>query len=441
LALVSVIALLTAYAVATDYFYFNDSAAFFFAMAADLAPEAVWRQFPKRLVALVLTQGPAMLWLQGGGGLTTARQIYASTFMLLPLLALALAWRLNPAREALQAWAVVVCVLTFATFGFPTETSVALSLLVVLLAAVTALEPSVLRSVVLLIVPPLFLLTHEVSLVTSPALVWVAYTQQRQGQLARPLWYGLLAGLAVSLLAWLAIHWLLPPSNPLVALALKQNSQAFMNPGREFCSTLPCLAVICLGGLLLLSVLRTDIQRRLALCVIGVVLLVAFVRAWHFDIVEHRYTARVAIVWVAPVLSLLPLRMPACRQAGYALLVSTSLMLAAIHLKSVHDWTQYRDAFIAQVQGRPPQPAEPVAHERAANLAVRFRWPWVYPYQAAVLTERGSRATLPLDETGWFVPLTCAMVRQPTLQMQTLLTPAELERLGQDVCDKFQRHR
>lgn len=437
LLLISIIIMLSVYAVATDYFYFSDPAFFFFAISTDLAPEAVWRQFPQRIVALVLSQGPSWLSLRAGFDLSVARQIYASTFFGLPILAIVFAWILNPAIDAIKGSSLIGCVLIFASFGFATEATVALSIFLVLFMAITTSKPSFLRRLALIIFPPMFFLTHEIALIIAPGLVFVAYREHVRGRLERKFWLVFLMGMLFSLSVWLMIHFCVLPTNPWVIKALQINSTAIFEFRYTILRPVAGIALVSVTGFFLLNWFQVGTPRDRALIVLSLLLIVYGFSALWRDIANDRYSVRAVMIWLAPILAFLPIRKQADTSHGFFVLALSCLILGAIHMKSIYDWTSYRDNLIAHVQGR--SLSVEMSKTRAKELAKRFSWGWVLPFQAAILTERGSRTNLLLDESNVYAPLTCEMVHSADIQMQTLFTSEELERLKRYICERSLR--
>lgn len=431
-AIACIMILLSAIAVATDYFYFNDSAFFYFAMVSDIAPEAVWQQYPQRVAALVLTQGPAIILLKSGLDVGTAKQIYATTFLALPVLALALASYLNSAFGSVTASAMMICVLGFTSFGFPTEATVALSMFVVLLSAITTTRRSRIRIIILSCIPPVFLLTHEIAFLLMLGLLVRAYHDHKSGQLGRELWCTLIGGFFISLLGWIYLYHTVVPTNLLIVKALQQNAESVFAFRYTLLRPLACLALVSIGGFFLISVLPNASHRNRALVAILALLLGVFITSWWRDLANDRYNARVVMIWLAPLLVFLPSRLRSRPVEALIILGISSILIAAIHVKSISDWTQFRGAFVAKVQGRARPPD--LTASRLAALEIRFNWAWAFPFQAAIMTERGSRATLPLYEPNLFVPVTCDVVRAKGATMQILLTEVEYERLATYVC-------
>jgi hypothetical protein len=426
----------TAYAVCTDYFYFSDSSFFLFAILSDLTLDGVWLQFPKRIGAFLLTQGPLAALAQVHAGLTVtqAKLIYAMSFMGLPLLGLAWARYLNRDKGFALAAVAMVGLNYFATFAFPTETCVTIALLVVLLATLSTSRASVSRPIVLAVLPPFFVLSHEAALLTLPAMAYVAHRACRRGTLSLleiRLWVG---STAVGLLAWIGIKLGLPPSNTMVAQALVQNSQAIFHFGRTIARPLPALSFF--GVLVPLLLLIQDEKKQRWVWRVGLVLLVfLLLRAWRIDAVGDRYISRTVVVWLAPIMPLLPLWLTQAGRRTVMFMSMTLLIVAAVHVRSIGQWRLYAHHVVSLVHGQHDEQWAELNAKQVRRMQ-SFQWGWTDPYLAALLTDKGSRQSLPLDE-GWYSPLTCATLTRADSSLQTLLTADELGQLRPHLCQKF----
>ncbi|HEX5356809.1 MAG TPA: hypothetical protein VFW93_11365 [Aquabacterium sp.] len=431
--------LVSLYGIATDYFYFADASFFLVSLLADTALNDVWLQFPKRAAAFLLTQGPTYLAVQMGASASFARYAYASCFLLLPWAGLAtICWVSD--RPAMKFVAVLALgVVTFATFGFPTETSVTMTLLVGLTALLSAAPPDrqnqAIRRSLIVVLTPLLIFSHDAALLAIPALVYLVFKPEKKWQLDGQTRRWFVAALSLSVAGWMALDLMTSPSNPLIAKALQNNARSIMTFKGTVHRPVAALAMLAILASVLFRVAgRRTRALRGVMALTVVLLLVALVRLWRADEVADRYLARSVLVWLMPFVPLLP---DFFSRVGRREMVFVSLILMALtlaHVRSIFYWRAYKADFQAQLLGKQVDRAG--LNERARQRLARYRWDWALPYAAALMTQKVERQTLLIDEKTWYSPLSCASFNQPH-HFDMLYSQAEIEALQQSVLQRM----
>jgi len=434
---------LVAAALAVDYLLYADGAYFVFALASRHPWELLWGNFPHRLGPALLTGLPAYVAAELGAPIMVVSKLYQATFLLLPLLALAAARRLEAVGETRwHLWLILtMSTVGLIVFGFPTETIVSLVLLFPLMAGVAAPIERPARLVTLMALSAVFVFSHEIAVLCAPAMLlalWRAW--RRPGQDRRYL-VALFSWWVVCWLAWWLLGSRFVPVNPMTVPAMAYNASAFSDLSQ--CAGRPVFRAGLLGLALIcwFAWRPRDLQSRV---VKAAVLAIAAATAayclpdtWPGD----HYNCRIAIAMAMPVVAVIALYLPAppLPLVWLALAFFSAHAIVAGH--GILGWVEYRRTLTTQLVHHARYTTRDwraFAEGTLPSYAQGFHWNWPEPYLSALLTAGSGMGTVVVDNENWYVPMTCQTARR-VLPELSWLRAHDVEQLIEDVCEKSER--
>lgn len=421
------------------YFYFADSAFFFFATMSGGIYDSVLRTFPTRAAALLFGLGPAWVWDQLTGQWWVSKLIYALIFLSAPLWPLMASMRIGAVRSE-RAWVVTfLAVVPMACFGFPTETYITASALALVLLVILGAEGG--RSAAILVLVPvvcgLSVFSHEAGLAATPALAYLTWRELREDRSRRFVLLYVAFWWVASLSAWLLVRIVFETNNSMVAFYLKGNSATVFNfdyfLGRPF-TRFVFLGVIGFG---VLCIQRRRLRRFLVM-VLAIAMTHAAVLIFSRDDLVSRYASRSVIIWVCAGLPLvLAIRPRYTRShATFAMGVMAVMLLSNIRLMSF--WHEYKSALIQRAElGLADYDLSRHSDQEQARIR-KLEWQWVLPYQVALWTSGQPGRSLLMDVSGGYAPVNCDVARIPG-RWARLLSDEEQIEFSSKICDNHER--
>lgn len=427
---------------ATDQGLWADGGFFAFVAAQDDPWGMFWRDFPARAGGGLITTLPA--WIAGRLGLetTAVALVYQATYLALPLVGLAWAWRLLPAdyrdwmAPAVLFWAAVA----MPSFTFPTELWVSAALFWPIFFAVLFPAGRAAQATRLALTP-LLLFTHEAVALLVPVLLFAAWRPMMSAGRREQLLFS--AVLVLSAAAMAAVALTAVPANALQVRAVAGNSGHFLSPKPFLRVPLMSGGAAVLGLFLLgarLSERRT--VENLAAVAAMLIAVLTYMAANGAVFPYGHYLARVGIAFLLPAFAaaLLAFRHTVRFDRTLAVLFLVPLLIAqTVYQLRVNDaWRTYRGALLATLSHPPAQPLVDIAATPVAALSgtprkeTNFVWRWALPYQSLTLSLPAERTAVVFDPTMWFVPLRCD--HKDLLRYRGALAPDVLPAIGRHLC-------
>lgn len=421
------------YAIKADYFYFADSSYFLCSILAHNVQEGVWQQFPQRIAAFLLTQWPALISAHFELDAGFAKYSYAAAFLAFPVLTFLVSVWINRDRDALVCSGMTVCILCFSTLGFPTETCISVALVMLLTVTITAKETTafqeVVKKVILCVVPPLAVFTHESTFLSIPSIAALLWVSSRQKLISGRLVMLLAGSAAAALSVWLFVHFEVRPTNPMIEEALQKNSRRILQV--DLALERPLLQLVCLGFLLPILIKYCPSKyRSFLLGVLSVMAVSAFREAWKHDLVGDRYTVRTILTWLMPLIPLSYKLLHGSDKRQWIIATLAVFAITSIHVRSIYYWESYKEHVVAAANGSPVHMGG-LSKRHVARIS-SYRWDWALPYLTATLTSKNSRKLLLVDEQAWYSPLTCASLKNDS-KFHVVFTPEEISMLDAGV--------
>lgn len=414
------------FAIFSDYFYFADASYFLSSILVDNVVEGVWQQFPRRVGAFLVTQWLALVSNYLGFSLEVVKYSYSFAFLSFPLACFLISVWLNRSLTALVCCGMIVSVLCLVTLGFPTEASVSAALIMLMTAALTSNvsegAPLVVRWLILMVTPFLLVFSHESALLAIPAAIVVMWQCLKAGAISARLGAFTIFSLTVAISAWLYVFFELRPTNPLVETALQMNSKAVFKIREALSRPLPLIAVLGFLVPFLISLVPSRFKDFL-LGILFALMLGVVQDAWRHDAVIDRYVARTVLTWLMPFLPLCIRYASGFGKKELAIVSMAVFLIAAVQLRSIHYWNEYKDQLVASALEVPTK-TEARGKKSIARIN-GYRWDWALPYQVAILTSKDSRKHLLLDDAAWFSPLSCSSISEET-KFERLFTQREI---------------
>lgn len=435
---------LVALALWRDLFYFSDGAWFAFAIATGSGWDLFWSDWPRRLGALFLVGGPAWLVQAAGGSPWLVGKVYQAGFYAAPLVALGLLlWLLPPAlRPRWLKWFVLSFVtLGLGTFGFGTEAWIALPLLWPVLAAVVHPPRGALRQVAALAAGAVFLFSHELAMLTAPALALALAQSWRShagDAAARGFLRRFIACALVAAVLWTALVIGFRPRNPMIAQAMVNNPKTILDLGFLLRPMIFFTSLLAVAGMLAWwrpqFLERRSARAGIVLLLVGAVLICSWA-----DLPSDRYFQRTAIVWLLPVLALAAVLLrgePDWKALAWVVAPALALQLF-VQGNNLLRWNAYRTLLLAPQPAPATVPVENWAVHvlRTIPASKGFLWDWTPPYVSIMLALPAEAPPILVQSGGWYAPMTCRQART-VLPGVAWLAPATRATLVGDVCAK-----
>lgn len=421
-------------ALLVDYFYFADSAFFFFATMSGGLYDSVLRTFPTRAAALFFGLGPAWVWDRFTGQWWVSKEIYALIFLSAPVWSLLASNKIAAWRRE-RIWVICfLAVLPMACFGFPTETYITASALSMVLLVIIGAGASM--SVMLAVAVPIFcaltLFSHEAGVVATPALACLIWREWREDRSRRFVLMHVVFWWGFFLAAWLLVRVFLETNNSMVAFYLKGNSATVFNfdyfLGRPF-TRFVFLGVVGLGVLCI-----RQARLRWFLCMI---VLLAMIQAGVLivtrDDLVSRYASRSVVVWGCAAIPLVLAVRPQFGRRHAVLVLFLMVVMFLSNMRLMTMWNDYKEALVQRAELRLAD-YDFSRHSLQGQARIRkLEWQWVVPYQVALWTNADSGRALLMDLSGGYAPVNCEVARMP-VRWGRFLTEAEQTEFADKIC-------
>ena len=431
-------------AVYCNLLYYADGAYFAFVMSSGHPWSLLWSEYPRRVGAMLLTNGPGWIAYSLGASAWFAGKVYEGVFFGLPLLACGLIRILAP-RAQRRYWFAVYAALLFglcmSTFGFPTEMWVTAQLALPLILIILYPPVTLTGKAMAFGLAVSFSFSHEAAVLCSVSLLLAFYVSYNTPGVSRESrlfllvllgWFALLAAL------WVGTWFLGKPENPLTQTVLAMNQSRVRSPGfikqpLVFCS----VAILLISLFLSLWLKRTN--RRLLSIVQVLLIPAALFASFQLDAPNSRYDARTALEWFLPFMAIAAVLFR--RRLDPAIIWRCIWPIAIVQILvnaySLAGWVNYARR-LESFAGSLPTAAHFQDWVAASTATLpknaRYYWEWTTPFTVIMLRGPNGTGSLVLNES-WYAPMTCPKAAAVLPEVRWL-DSASRRLLLQDSCSK-----
>jgi hypothetical protein len=426
-------------AIYCNLLYYADGAYFTFAVASGEPWNLLWSEYPRRVGAMLLTNGPGWIAYSLGASAWVAGKIYAGFFFGLPVAAVGLIKLRAPVAE-LGYWLAVYGALLFglcmSTFGFPTEMWVTAQLTVPLILTILYPPTSATGKSLAFALAAFFCFSHEAAVLCSVSLLlawYVSYNtpgrtrESRTFLLCLLVWFVLLAALWVSTWFWGK------PVNPLTQKVLEMNESRVRSAGFIKEPLVFSSAIILAVSVLLLRGSNRRVLTAVQVLLIGAALFASL----KLDAANSRYGARTAVEWLLPPLAIgaVLLRHRVDPTDIWRSIWPIAVVQLLVNAYSLAGWVSYSNRLqsFAASHTAPARFHEWVAASiQSLPNNARYYWEWTTPFTVIMLRGPAFAGSLVLSES-WYAPMTCSKATA-VLPRVAWLDPVSRDLLLRDSC-------